>query len=312
MMHRSTVAGFALLLAFGMGLSEARAETLTLKNGDRLEVQVVRAIGNTLAVKLPGRGMRQLPINAIDQIEIQLSSGEPIIGRLVGWSANVFEVRVDDRLLSVKDGEVLQTVAIRESGAKDSVPDEIAEEPADSDIAVAIEPATDLVKADTASTEPVAPDESEPGNGIGGPRIAVQESLDGESAVAARDTEDSAVESGGETAIAVLPSLTSTTLPTDENAGEIAIHFVLSEAVDRPIAVLYSAVDGSALSGADFQAQAGVLTIQAGAKSVDVKIPLIDDDQPEELEEFRLFLSVDPNAVSMASRHVTATLRDDD
>jgi hypothetical protein len=76
--------------------------------------------------------------------------------------------------------------------------------------------------------------------------------------------------------------------------------------------VIYSAVDGSATNGADYEQQAGVLTIKPGATSAEVRNPLIDDQEPEADEQFDLFLSVDPKAVSTVSRHITATIQDDD
>ncbi len=92
----------------------------------------------------------------------------------------------------------------------------------------------------------------------------------------------------------------------------MAFRLELSAVSDGPVVVIYTAMDGSAISGSDFQRNAGVLTIEAGTKTAEVTVPLIDDDLPEPDEEFRLFLSVDPKVVATGDRNILATIRDND
>ncbi len=112
MMNRKSVIG-ALTIAFlTIGYADLRAETFFLNDGEVFDGAVMRSVGKTLSIKLPGLGMRQLPINTIDRVEVTLGSGEAIAGKLVNWSKNVYDLEVGDRRLSVRDGQVVTDVAV--------------------------------------------------------------------------------------------------------------------------------------------------------------------------------------------------------
>lgn len=52
--------------------------------------------------------------------------------------------------------------------------------------------------------------------------------------------------------------------------------------------------------------------IEAGDRSAEIAIPLIDDDQAEADEDVTLFYSIDPSIASSDARKVTATIVDND
>ena len=247
-----------------IGTSGLLAETFILKNGERLDGAAVRAIGGTISIKLPGRGMRQLPVSDVEQIEVRLATGDPIAGTLIGWSTRGYELAVDDRQLTIKNGEITKDIALRE------------------------EPTNSVGNS----------------QGIGGPSLAVAKPL---ATVEQDDADASAVE-----ATASLPVLSVSSDPIQENVSEAVFRLTLSEAASRPVVAIYSVLDRAAKAGDDFHNNSGVATIGAGQTSVDVRVPIIDDDIAEADEEFSFFLSVDPSIAVIEDRNYIATIIDDD
>lgn len=262
---RAGLLGLLVLAAACLGVADAKAETFLLADGESLEGTIISSIGNTISIKLAGRGMRQLPVNAIDQIEVTLPSGEQVVGKLIGWSRDAFEILAGDRRLRISGGEIVTDVA-----------------------------------ADSQK------DVETPTNGVGGPRLAVanpDDPLDDEASI---ENPPPAADSSA------LPDLLWSTSPTSEDAGEVVVSFSLSKTINKPIVVIYSAMDRTATSGADYEKAAGVLTIKAGSSDAEVRIPVIDDDQKESDEEFGIFLSVDPRTVRADSRNIVVTIEDND
>jgi hypothetical protein len=282
----------------------AKAEGFTLESGERIEGAVIRSAGATISIKLASVGMRQLPIDAVREVELPLASGEALTGRLISWSRGVYALQVDDRLLTVRDGEILTEAAAAETENRD--------EP----LAVAA----------------VSP----PDDGVGGPQVTLKstappplreadDAVDAAATPKVDDSEDSAdgaragdlagrtnEETDAGAAADGPPLLVATVAPTAEDAGEMTFALDLSSAATKPIVVIFSAMDRTATAGDDYERQAGVLTIKAGEMGTTVKIPLLDDDQAEGDEEFELFLSVDPSVVRTDSARILATIEDDD
>ncbi|MGI9491773.1 MAG: Calx-beta domain-containing protein [Geminicoccaceae bacterium] len=246
--------------------TQVHAEKFLLQNGETVEGAIVRSVGKTLSIKLPEHGMRQLPISEVDHVEITLRSGERIIGELMGWSNRRYEIQVPDRLLNVKDGNVIL------------------------DVAVEVAPTVQTEWKEGTSGPNIAP-LPESGN---------EESLHEDPGAEASDI------------VAVIPILTGSSTPIDENGIEAIFRLRLSEATSKPVAVIYSVVDGAAKNGSDYQDTAGVASIDPGKLSVDISIPIINDDLAEPDEEFELFISVDPKTATLGRRSIKTIIRDDD
>ena len=77
------------------------------------------------------------------------------------------------------------------------------------------------------------------------------------------------------------------------NSGSPALNFtvILSATSVAPVSVKYATEDGAAVSGSDYAAVAGTLTIPAGAASVAVSVPVIPDAVVEPNEVMYLNLS---------------------
>ncbi|MCY4664814.1 MAG: hypothetical protein OXC00_09120 [Acidimicrobiaceae bacterium] len=103
-----------------------------------------------------------------------------------------------------------------------------------------------------------------------------------------------------------------------ENGDGTPITFTLSlsEVSGRDVAVDYDTVDGSGTGGAtagdDYVAVSGATaTIPAGSASVTGPVTLVDDDEEEEVERFRLQLS-DPVNTRLDDASGSGTILDDD
>lgn len=108
---RAGLLGLLVTAAACLGVADAKAETFLLADGESLEGTIIGSIGNTISIKLAGRGMRQLPIKAVDQVDVTLPSGEQVVGKLIGWSKGTYEVLAGDRRLGISDGEIVTDVA---------------------------------------------------------------------------------------------------------------------------------------------------------------------------------------------------------
>jgi hypothetical protein len=263
-LNKSYLSALLTTAIFSIGTSGLLAETFVLKNGEVLDGAAVRSVGRTLSIKLPERGMRQLPISDVEQIEIELASGDQAVGTLIGWSTRGYDILVDDRQFSIKNGKIIRDIAFRE-------------EPSES------------VEVD---------------HGIGGPRIAV--------AKTARSVTQNAVDAAKIETTTSLPVLSVSSEPIHEDASEAVFRLALSKATSGPVVIIYSVMDRAAKAGDDFRNHSGVATIGAGKTSVDVRIPIIDDDIAEPDEEFTFFLSIDPEAARIEDRYFIATITDDD
>ncbi|MDH3664802.1 MAG: hypothetical protein OEU92_33115 [Alphaproteobacteria bacterium] len=101
---RSRICWIAFVLT--MAPAAVQAETFILKDGDVVAGTVLRSLGNTLSIKLDDGGMHQLPLSAIDQVEITAGDGARIGGRFSGWADGVYLLVTDQGLIEVKDGVV--------------------------------------------------------------------------------------------------------------------------------------------------------------------------------------------------------------
>ncbi|MBV9467853.1 MAG: hypothetical protein JOZ57_01255, partial [Abitibacteriaceae bacterium] len=85
----------------------------------------------------------------------------------------------------------------------------------------------------------------------------------------------------------------------------------LSVASGRTVTVNYATADGTALSGSDYTATAGTLTIAAGQKSATITVPILGDTAVEADETFTVNLTNVSNATIARNAGVGTILNDD-
>ena len=100
--------------------------------------------------------------------------------------------------------------------------------------------------------------------------------------------------------------------PAQESLAALVFEVRLSRPSNRSVVVIYATVDGTAKAGTDYEPQQGVITIQPGATSAELYAPLINDNEVEGEEHFRLFLSTDPTVADVSAKQVRAVIQDDD
>jgi ELWxxDGT repeat protein len=91
----------------------------------------------------------------------------------------------------------------------------------------------------------------------------------------------------------------------------VPFEITLANAGDRPVTVRYETVDGTAIAGRDYVAQAGMVTFPVGTTSRTVYVPVIDDPRREPAETFSLRLTGAKGAVLDVAQ-ATGLIEDDD
>ena len=90
----------------------ANAETFALKNGKQLEGSVVRAVGNTISIRLNDRGMYQCPLNELDWVALTDRQGQVIQGKLLNWSEGTYFIDTyQGGTIAIKDGHIIKDAA---------------------------------------------------------------------------------------------------------------------------------------------------------------------------------------------------------
>ena len=109
------------------------------------------------------------------------------------------------------------------------------------------------------------------------------------------------------------PALSVDDPEATEDGGSITFTVSLSEPSGRGVAAGYETADLTAAAGDDYTAAAdgASVTIDAGDTSAEVRVGLIDDEDPEEVERFQVVLSGPDNATIRDSIGV-GTIVDDD
>ncbi|MCR9202079.1 MAG: putative Ig domain-containing protein [Planctomycetaceae bacterium] len=92
-----------------------------------------------------------------------------------------------------------------------------------------------------------------------------------------------------------LPILSVTDLTVDESAGDAFVIVNLDRAAETDVSFEYQTIAASAISGEDYQATTGTVTIPSGETSATVPVQILDDLSYEQREHFLLEVS---NAVS--------------
>ncbi len=111
-MHHRLECLAVIILHCAMASSWARAETFALKNGKLIEGTVIRAIGNTVTVKLDSGGMYQCPLSEVMWARLVDRRGEIMQGVLKGWSDGAYFLSSDLGTTTTIDGRVIKDVIL--------------------------------------------------------------------------------------------------------------------------------------------------------------------------------------------------------
>ena len=96
--------------------------------------------------------------------------------------------------------------------------------------------------------------------------------------------------------------------PPEPGARSMVFNIELSQPAKQTIVLIYGTVDGTAKAGEDYEAQQGMVTVAPGARSVEVRVPLIEGAPEDGEKRFELVLMADPKVAQVVDRRVIATI----
>lgn len=272
------------------------ADTFVLNDGTTIEGSIIRATKSSIAIKRTIGGLQLVRLSRIEEIRIDKPGDPPIVGRLIGWTGGIHVVDVGDKIVEMRDGEILSEVPSPSTGI-------VIAEPAAAPVAVD--------QSQSSSQRTVAENPSQPGNARSSGTLAMHP----ESPIEPAPAVTPAVRL--ETAVGEPPSTNGNIMidvsATPAREGETVVFDLrLSQPLERPLVIAYATIGGTAKDGVDFETQSGIVTFEPGDTSAEVRTPLFDDDAAEGQEQFWLYLSVDPSLAKLNERQVTAIIMDDD
>ncbi len=243
---------------------------------------IIRFTKSTVTIRPIGGSMIMLAPDAIKQVRYTLDDGSTIEGVLRDWYDGIYVLEVQDALVGAKDGALLQG----DLPPRPLKPQEMAIE---ADAA----PALRSKALDETSETPPPAEEPDPE-----PDARLDAALSPGEADA-MDPEDRV-------------KITVTADVTSEEAEELVFEISSSKPWPDDIIVLYTTLDGTAEAGSDFESAKGIVRLPAGATSIQLTIPLINDEEAEDDEWLTLFLSSALDVATIPERKVVATIRDSD
>ena len=96
--------------------------------------------------------------------------------------------------------------------------------------------------------------------------------------------------------------------PPEPGARSMVFNIELSQPAKQTVVLIYGTVDGTAKAGEDYEAQQGMVTVAPGARSVEVRVPLIEGAPEDGEKRFELVLMADPKVAQVVDRRVIATI----
>lgn len=110
------------------------------------------------------------------------------------------------------------------------------------------------------------------------------------------------------------PPVLSVSAYSGEEGGRSArIRLELSKPASALTQLVYATSDGTATAGVDYEAMAGVIIFEPGKQSGEFEIPILDDEESEEVEFLKLLVNADPELVSIEDvDRILAVIRDND
>jgi hypothetical protein len=87
--------------------SDILADTIGLKSGEAVEGSIIDATRNTVIVRREIGGMRQMRIQDLKEIRIDLARGQVISGQFVSWTDGVYQLRSGGEVIRISEGRIL-------------------------------------------------------------------------------------------------------------------------------------------------------------------------------------------------------------
>ncbi len=291
---------------------------LTLRTGQVVVGRIIHATSSIVTIRQQDGGIFPTSRAHIETVRFLDENGSVLGGKFANWEDGVYRLKSDEQelLASLSDEAAARVQALLPVQAN-STPSE--------------EPAIAAIEATDAAAAPKLID----GPDDGSDESTTSVPSDGTDGTIELDENAGAGGPANETAVAGLQKseLTKEEVATEESvpagpdgprlveprvvdaaedSGAVVFEFHLDKPADRTLVVLYAATDDTAQAGQDYEAKSGVITFGAGSEYAEVRVPLIDDEQPEDSEQFRLFLSGDPEIIRFSQRQVPATINDND
>ena len=72
-----------------------------------VEGSIIEATRNTVIVQRTIGGMRQMPIQDIEEVRFDLAQGQQFAGEFLGWADGVYEVRSGDEIIRISESGIL-------------------------------------------------------------------------------------------------------------------------------------------------------------------------------------------------------------
>lgn len=242
--------------------------------------EIIRFTKSTVTIRPADGSMIMLPPDYIKQVRYSLDNGSTIEGVLRDWYDGIYVLEIQEVLVGARDGALLQ-------GDLPPRPEKPRHEGGDAGAALA--------------SEPKAPEKTP----LTPPAEETFESDDRIEASLRPDVADDGDEDD-------LVKIKATADATSEEAKELVFDITSSKPWPQDIIVLYTTLDGTAEAGSDFESTKGIARLPAGTTSIQLVVPLIDDDEAEDDESLTLFLSSALDVATIPERKVVATIRDSD
>jgi hypothetical protein len=107
------------------------------------------------------------------------------------------------------------------------------------------------------------------------------------------------------------PVLSIREMTADEGAGTMNFLATLSTVSGRDVSFQYALQDNTAIAGQDYAAISGIFTIPAGSQAAMLNVPVYDDVNDEQDEDFFVLMSQPQHAI-LADSRIVGTILDDD
>ena len=149
--------------------SQLHADSFVMTSGKVIDGSVVSSSDVSVFIKDTNGLLQSVLLADVAEVRIDLSGGEEIIGRLTSFQDDTYELVTDNWTLFVRDGRVIQSLAVYDEGTQSVVPNAggpaigineqgpATNEPAVNEPAVEV-PAVEVPAAEEPAIEPNAPD----------------------------------------------------------------------------------------------------------------------------------------------------------
>jgi uncharacterized protein YcbK (DUF882 family) len=110
------VGALAILLTTCAGAPGAvRADEIVLQTGELIEGTIVDATRNTVVIRRAIGGMRQMRIQDIGEVRIDLVQGGEVSGQILSWADGVHQLRSGGEVIRIREGRILSRVPYGEA-----------------------------------------------------------------------------------------------------------------------------------------------------------------------------------------------------